>query len=71
MKLLSCAMLLAVVGLSGCVTLDTPGYTASERFAAMGRNYVYEQKQFNDDIDHALSLRPASQMSIWNVVHKD
>jgi hypothetical protein len=64
-------LLLAMTGLSGCVTLDTPAYSAKERFAQIGRNWHSESEMFNDDLDSFLLLRPSSQLSSWNVYHRD
>lgn len=50
--------------LAGC---DAPGYTASERFQIIGRNWGWEYSQVNDDIDELLLLRPASHLSDWNL----
>jgi hypothetical protein len=61
-------MLALTVG--GC-TLDTPGYSHQERFAMMRRNAHFEAMQFNDDFDYIFELRPATQMSIWDIVHRD
>ena len=71
MKLFTCAVLAVLAGgLAGC-TLDTPAYSAKERYAQIDRNYVSEWKQFNSDIDHYLLARPESQLSEWNVWHRD
>ena len=45
----------------------TPAYSLSERTDMIERNWDYEGKQMQDDIDHALLLRPAGRLSIWNV----
>ncbi len=72
MKLfVSSMLLLMLAGLSGCLTLDTPGYSAKERFAQIGRNWHYESESFNDDVDRFLLLRPDSQLSTWNIFHRD
>ena len=49
---------------TGC---STPAYSPDERHAQIFRNADYEGKQATDDIDHALLLRPAGHMTIWNV----
>lgn len=63
--------LVAVVLLAGMCVLSsgcyTPAYTGKERFRQIARNWGYEWGQLNDDIDHALLLRPASNMSVWNL----
>jgi hypothetical protein len=66
MKKLALLALFAATALlnTGCYT---PAYTAQERFAMIGRNWDYEGKQIADDIDHALLLRPAGRLSIWNL----
>jgi hypothetical protein len=71
MKLFACAILaLFVAGLAGC-TSDTPAYSAKERFAQIHRNQDYESRQLNDDIDHILLARPDTQLTVWNVYHRD
>jgi hypothetical protein len=45
----------------------TPAYTARERADMIARNWDYEGKQMQDDIDYVLLLRPASRLTIWNV----
>jgi hypothetical protein len=45
----------------------TPAYTTTERCQIIARNWDYEGKQSQDDIDHALLLRPASRLTTWNV----
>ncbi len=62
------ALLLLVSPLMGISTgCATPAYTAEERFQRIGRNWDYEWKQMQDDIDEVLLLRPASRLTIWNV----
>jgi hypothetical protein len=70
MKRLMCLMLLATAGLGGC-TLDTPAYSAKERFAEIDRNIYWQQLQINDDIDDILLLRPSGQLTIWDNYHRD
>jgi hypothetical protein len=48
----------------GCAT---PAYSAQERFQMIGRNWGYEYEQSQDDIDHFFLLRPASNLTEWNV----
>ena len=48
----------------GCAT---PAYSAHERWQMIGRNWGYEWRQAQDDIDHVLLLRPASDLKVWNV----
>ena len=69
-QLLALSVVVAAMAFtSGCQ--DTPGYSASERFNQIGRNFYYNQSQMNDDIDHALLLRPASRLTIWNIYHRE
>jgi hypothetical protein len=49
---------------TGCAT---PAYSGTERAQMIARNWDYEWKQAQDDIDSALLLRPASRLTIWNV----
>jgi hypothetical protein len=71
MKLIVCALFAALfVSLTGC-TLDTPAYTSSERFQQIHRNNVYQAQQGQDDIDNVLLLRPSTQLTYWNVYHRD
>ena len=57
--------------LSGLTTLATgcatPAYSAGERAQMIGRNWDYEWRQAQDDIDAVLLLRPASHLTVWNV----
>jgi hypothetical protein len=66
MKMFVTSVLLAglAAGLAGCAT---PGYSSAERFQQIGRNWDYEWKMAQDDIDHVLLLRPASRLTVWNV----
>lgn len=71
MKLFACVILvLFAAGLGGC-TSDTPAYSAKERFAQIHRNQTYESQIMNDDIDHLLLARPDSQLTVWNIYHRD
>jgi len=73
MKKLAAITLLIASGvtLGGCARpgelLWTPGYTARERGQMIARNWDYEGKQSQDDIDHALLLRPVGHLTAWNV----
>lgn len=66
---------LAIIGLmfvaGGCARPGefgwTPGYNTTERGNQIARNWDYEGKQLMDDMDHALLLRPASHLTVWNV----
>ena len=58
-------LLIVAAGLSaGCAT---PAYSMGERWQMIFRNWAYEEKQMQDDIDHLLLLRPASRLTIWHV----
>lgn len=46
----------------------TPAYSAKERSRMIGRNWGYEGRQINDDIDHVLLQRGGGWMTKWNVV---
>jgi hypothetical protein len=70
MKRLTCMLLLSVAGLSGC-TLDSPAYSAKERFAEISRNQYAESLQVTDDFDHMMLLRPSGQLTIWNIYHRE
>ena len=72
MKKLAVILLLAATGLStGCARPNevgwTPVYSWREREQLILRNWDYEGKQKDDDIDSILMLRPASHLTIWNV----
>jgi hypothetical protein len=62
------ALFVILAGLSafntGCAT---PAYSGTERAQMIARNWDYEWKQAQDDFDHALLLRPASHLTLWNV----
>ena len=45
----------------------TPVYTARERGHIIARNWDYEGKQTQDDLDHLLLLRPAGHLTLWDV----
>jgi hypothetical protein len=45
----------------------TPVYTTGERANLIARNWDMEGKFMQDDIDHALLLRPMSGLSTWHV----
>ena len=49
---------------TGCAT---PAYSSAERGRMILRNWDYEWKQVQDDVDYVLLLRPASRNTIWNV----
>ena len=63
-RLLTLLVLAGLFATTGCAT---PAYSGHERRQMIARNWGYEYAQMQDDIDHALLLRPASRMSIWNL----
>jgi len=65
MKTLIAAVVLlgAMISLGGCAT---PAYSAHERGQLIARNWGIEWREAQDDIDHALLLRPNSRMSVWH-----
>ncbi|MFT3788097.1 MAG: hypothetical protein QM770_18310 [Tepidisphaeraceae bacterium] len=63
LMLLACGLLAATFS-TGC---STPGYSAEERGQMIARNMGLEWQMMQDDIDHALMLRPVSMQSRWNV----
>lgn len=65
-KLLTMCSLLALiaVGSTGC---STPGYSASERGSIIARNVGLEWKMMQDDVDHALMLRPNTMLTTWHI----
>jgi hypothetical protein len=68
MKKLALLLGLFAVVAAGCAT---PGYSGRERSQRIARNWGYEWRQMNDDIDHFLLLRPASGLTMWNVHSSD
>ena len=70
-KLLALVLLAGAMVGTGCARPNevgwTPAYTSTEREQAILRNWDYEGKQSQDDIDHILLLRPASHLTVWNV----
>jgi hypothetical protein len=63
-RLLLLSLGLTLVAASGC---STPAYSARERANLIGRNWGLEWQQMQDDVDHALLLRPVSILSTWHV----
>ena len=49
----------------------TPAYSGKERGRMIARNWDYEFKQMNDDIDHLLLLRGGGNLTIWHVQGSD
>ena len=62
--LASIVLLAMVFGSVGCAT---PAYSGRERSQMIARNWGFEAKQINDDIDHILLLRPAGRLTIWHI----
>ena len=63
--------LLALIVLAGmAITMpgcNTPAYSTNERWQMWSRTARFEWEQVQDDIDHALLLRPPSRMTVWHV----
>jgi hypothetical protein len=68
MKRLLCIVVCAGALMSAGCLFPTPAYSAHERNQMVARNWDYEWRQAQDDMDHALLLRPGSGMTIWNIV---
>jgi hypothetical protein len=70
-KLAALVLVLGGLVASGCARPNevgwAPAYTEHEREQLILRNWDYEGKQLVDDVDHALLLRPASHLTVWNV----
>ena len=62
--LLGLFTLVMVMSSVGCAT---PAYSGRERGQMIARNWGFEAKQINDDIDHLLLLRPSSRLTIWHI----
>ena len=45
----------------------TPAYSGKERGRMIARNWDYEFRQLNDDVDHLLLLRGGAELTKWNV----
>ncbi len=70
MKLLPVLLFAAsAIVLTGC-TMNTPAYSAKERFAQISRNTAYQAEQGSDDLDYILLSRPSNQETVWNVYHR-
>lgn len=64
------ALIVAVSFLStGCGA--TPAYSGKERGRLIARNWGYQARQINDDVDHLLLLRGGGNLTIWNVKASD
>ncbi len=69
-KLVVLALFLASSILSfGCGA--TPAYSGKERARMIARNWGYQGRQINDDIDHLLLLRGGGELTKWNVQAND
>jgi hypothetical protein len=70
-KLAALVLLIGTVLGTGCARPNevgwTPAYSWHERQQLILRNWDYEGKQKDDDLDSILLLRPASHLTIWNV----
>lgn len=60
-------LLLCGAATTAGVGCSTPAYTAKERANAIGRTMSLEWKMAQDDIDHALLLRPVTNLTVWHV----
>jgi hypothetical protein len=58
---------LVMLGLGGCG--EVPGYSAKQRWHQISDAQDYNLILFNNDVDRALMLRPASHMTDWSVIH--
>lgn len=61
---LLCLSITGVFMVAGC---ETPTLSSRERGQAISRNMGLEWQMMQDDIDHALLLRPVSVLTRWNV----
>jgi hypothetical protein len=69
-KLLVLAVVVGGMALSsGCGS--TPAYSGKERSRLIGRNWGYQARQINDDVDHFLLQRGGGWLTIWNVKPSD
>lgn len=69
-KLLVLALFLTSTVLSfGCGA--TPAYSGKERGRLIARNWGYQARQINDDVDHLLLLRGGGELTKWNVQGSD
>jgi hypothetical protein len=67
MKRVLLLLSLATLSFSGCGPV--PGYSGKQRWHQISDAQDYNIIEFNEDVDRALMLRPASHMSDWNVIH--
>ena len=58
---------LSVTGVFMTIGCATPLYSGKERGQMISRNMGLEWQMMQDDVDHALLLRPVSVLSRWNV----
>jgi hypothetical protein len=70
-KVVALSLLLGSMVAGGCARPGeigyTPAYSTHDRFTMIARNWDYEGKQTQDDLDDLLLLRPASHLTLWNV----
>ncbi|MGB7156641.1 MAG: hypothetical protein WBD40_01165 [Tepidisphaeraceae bacterium] len=67
MKTLALVALVAGFSFLSAGCLSTPAYSPKERGRLIARQWDYEWKQLNDDVDHALLLRGGGNLTIWHV----
>lgn len=67
MKKLAVLALVATGGLMASTGCETPAYSTQERFQQIGRNWGFEYEQIQDDVDHIFLLRPAGQLTSWDI----
>jgi hypothetical protein len=72
-SLLSGAVLLGATLLSGCGlnASPTPAYSEEERDAQIARNWTMQWQELADDTDNVLLLRPDSNLTGWDVYHRE
>ena len=71
MKVLAFAVAVSMFTLIGGCS-DTPAYTAQERSAHIWNNEKYLVEMMQDQIDAQIFMdRPSSQLTYWNVWHRD
>ncbi len=71
MKTLVLLALVATLSLLSTGCGATPAYSARERSRLISRNWGYQARQINDDVDHLLLQRGGGWLTIWNVKPSD
>jgi hypothetical protein len=71
MKMLVVLALLSATAVLSTGCGGTPAYSAKERSRLIGRNWGYQARQLNDDVDHLLLQRGGGELSKWNVQASD